>query len=90
MVHHGNQGKQAGKGHVRMSDSVCLKLVDISVYRNLPAAGAKTRRNNVIHRTDDGNIGAEGPLRDVGLPAGEIWSRSPASVPAPNRMVKSY
>jgi hypothetical protein len=90
MVRHGNRGKRAGKRKVRKSGSICLKLVDGSVCRNLPAESAKTRRNYVIDCTDDVNSGAEGAVRAVALSASQNRSRSPASVPAPNRMVKTY
>jgi hypothetical protein len=58
--------------------------------RNLPAESAKMRRNNVIDRTDDVNSGAEGAVRAVALSASQIRSRSLASVPPPNWMVKTY
>ena len=90
MVRHGNRGKRAGKRKVRKSGSICLKLVDGSVCRNLPAESAKTRQNYVIDCTDDVNSGAEGAVRAVALSASQNRSRSPASVPAPNRMVKTY
>ena len=90
MVRHGNRGKRAGKRKVRKSGSICLKLVDGSVCRNLPAESAKTRQNYVIDCTDDVNSGAEGAVRVVALSASQNRSRSPASVPAPNRMVKTY
>jgi len=90
IVPHGNQGKRAGKRNVRKSGSICLELVDGSVCRNLPAESAKMRRNQVIDRTDDVNSRAEGAVRVVVLSASQIRSRSPASVPAPNWMVKTY
>ena len=90
MVHHGNRGKRAGKRKVRKSSSICLKLDDGSVCRNLPAEIAKTRRNHVVDRTDDVNSGVEGAVRAVTLLASQIRSRSPGSVPAPNWMVKTY
>jgi hypothetical protein len=90
MVRHGNRGKRAGKRKVRKSGSVCLKLVDGSECHNLPAEIAKLRRNNVIDRTDDVNSSAEGAVRAVALSASQIRSRSPASVPATNWMVKTY
>jgi hypothetical protein len=90
MVHHGNRGTQAGKRKVSKSGSISLKLVDGSVCRNLPAERAKTQRNYHIDRTDDVNIGAKGVVRMVVLSASAIRSRSPASVPAPNWMVKTY
>jgi hypothetical protein len=72
------------------SGSVCLKLVDGSVCCNLQAESAKMRANYVIDRTDDVNSGAEGAVRAVALWASRIRSRSPASVPAPNWIVKTY
>jgi len=90
MVRHGNRGKQAGKRMVRKSRSICLKLVDGSVCRNLPAESAKMQRNHVIDRTDDVNSGAEGAVRAVALLASQIRWQSPASVPAPNWMLKTY
>jgi hypothetical protein len=90
MVHHGNRGKQAGKKKVRKSGSICLKLVDGSVCRNLPPESARMRRNHVIDRTDDVNSGAVGAVRAVALSASQIRSRSLASVPVPNWMVKTY
>jgi len=90
MVRHGNRGKRAGKRKVRKSGSICLKLVDGSVCRNLPAESAKTRTNHVINRTDDVNSGVEGAVRAVTLSASQIRLRSPARVPAPNWMVKTY
>jgi hypothetical protein len=74
MVRHGNRGKRAGKRQVRKSGSICLKLVDGSVCRNLPAERAKMRRNHVIDRTDDVNSGAEGAVRAVALLASQIRS----------------
>jgi len=90
MVRHGNRGKRAGKRKVRKSDSICLNLVDGSVCHNLPAESTKMRRNHVIDRTDDVNSGAEGAVRAVALTASQIRSQSPASVPAPYWMVKTY
>jgi len=90
MVHHGNRGKRAGKRKVTKSGSICLKLVDGSVCRNLPAKSAKMRRNQVIDRTDDVNSGAEGAVRVDALSASQNRSQSPASVPAPNGMVNTY
>jgi len=90
MVRHGNRGKRAGKRKVRKSGSICLKLVDGSVCHNFPAESAKMRRNPVIDQTDDVNSGAEGAVRAVALSASQIVSRSLASVPAPNWMVKTY
>jgi hypothetical protein len=90
MVRHGNREKRAGKRKVRKSSSIYLKLDDGSVCRNLPAESAKMRRNHVIDRTDDVNSGPVGPVRAVALSAIRIRSRSPASVPAPNWMVKYY
>jgi len=55
MVRHGNRGKRAGKRKVRKSGSKCLKLVNRSVCRNLPAERAKTRLNYIIYQTDDVN-----------------------------------
>ena len=69
---------------------ICIKLVDGSVCRNLPAESATMRQNHVIYCTDDVNSGAEGAVRAVALSASQNRSRSPASVPAPNRMVKTY
>ena len=89
MVCHGNQRKRAGTRKVRKSGSIYLKLVDGSVCHNLLAESAKMRRNHVIDRTDDVNSGAEGAVRAVALSASQNRSRSPASVPAPNRMVKT-
>jgi hypothetical protein len=57
MVHYGNQEKRAGKRKVSKSGSICLKSVDVSVCRNLPAESAKTEWNYVIYQTDDVNIG---------------------------------
>ena len=57
MVHHGNQGKRAGKRKVRKSGSLCPKLVDWSVCHNLPAESAIKGWNYVIDRTDDVNWG---------------------------------
>jgi hypothetical protein len=90
MVRHRNRGKQAGKRKVRKFGSICLKLVDGSVYHNLLADSAKTQPNYVIERTGDINSGAEGVVTAVALSASQISSRSPASVPAPNWMVKTY
>ena len=90
MVCHGNGGKRAGKRKVRKSRSICLKLVVGSVCHNLLAESAEMRRNHVLDRTDDVNSGAECAVREVALSASQIRSRSPASVPAPNWMVKTY
>jgi len=67
-----------------MSGPICLNSVDGSVCRNLLAESAKMRRNHLIDLTDDVNSGAEGAVREAALPASEIRSRSPASVPALN------
>jgi len=90
MLRNGNRGKLAGKRNVRKSGSICLKLVDGSVCLYLPAESAKMWRNHVIDRTDDVNSGSEGEVRAVALSASQMRSRSPASVPAPNWMVKTY
>jgi hypothetical protein len=90
MVRHGNRGKRAGKRKVRKSGSICLKLVDRSACRNLPAQSAKMWRNHVINRTDDVKSGAERAVRVVALWASQIRSRSLASVPALNWIVKTY
>jgi hypothetical protein len=90
MVRPGNQGKRAGKRKVRKSGSICPKLVDGSVCRNLPAESAKMRRNHVIDRSEDVNNDADGAVRAVALSASQIRLRSLASVPAPNWMVKTY
>jgi hypothetical protein len=90
MVHHGNREKRAGKRKVRKSGSICLKLVDGLVCRNFPAERAKTRQNNVIDRTDAMNGGGQGAVRAVPLSASQTRLRSPACVPAPNWMVKTY
>jgi len=90
MVCHGNRGKSAGKRKVSKSGSICLKSVDGSVCRNLPAEFVNMGRNHIIDRTDEVNSGAEGALTVVTLSASQIRSRSPAGVPAPNWMVKTY
>jgi len=90
MVHHENQGKGAGKRKVRKSGSICLKLVDGSVCRNLQAESAKMRWNHIVDQTDDVNSVAEGAVKAVALSASQIRSRSPASLPALNCMVKTY
>jgi hypothetical protein len=90
MVRHENRAKRAGKRQVRKSGSICLKLVDGSICRNLQEESAKMRKNHVIDRTDDVNSGPEGALRAVASSASQIRWRSPASVPAPNWMVKTY
>jgi hypothetical protein len=90
MVRNGNRGKQARKRMVRKSGFIRLKLVDGSVCHNLQAESTKIRRNHVIDRTNDVNSGAEGAVRAVALSASQITLRSPASVPAPNWMVKTY
>jgi len=90
MVRHPNRGKRAGKKKVRKSGCTCLKLVDGSVCHNSAAECAKVRRNHVIDRTDDVNSGAEGAVRVDALSASQIRSRSLASVPATNWMVKTY
>jgi hypothetical protein len=90
MVCHGNRGKRAAKRKVRKSGSICLKLVDGSVCRNLPAASAKMQKNHIIDRTDGVYSGVEGAVRAVALSASQIRSRSPAGVPALNWMVKTY
>jgi hypothetical protein len=90
MVRDENQAKRAGSRKFRKSGSICLKLVDGSICRNLPAESAKMRKNRVIDRTDDVNSGPEGALRAVALSASPIRSRSPASVSTPNWMVKTY
>jgi hypothetical protein len=90
MVRHGNRGKWAGKSKVKKSGSTCLKLVDGSECRNSPAESAKMHRNHVIDLTDDVNSGEEGAVRADALSASQIRSRSPASVPATNWMVKTY
>jgi len=74
MVRHGSRGKRAGNRKVRKSGCICLKLVDGSVCRNLPAESAKMRRNHVIDRTDDVNSGAEGEVRAVVSSASQIRS----------------
>jgi hypothetical protein len=90
MVCHRNRGKPAGKRKARKSGSICLKFVNGSVCRNLPAESAKMRRNHVNDLTDDMNSSAEGAVRAVALLASQIRSRSLTSVPAPNWMVKTY
>ena len=90
MLRHGKQGKRAGKIEVRKSGSMCLKLVVRSVCRNLPAECAKMRRNHILDWTDDLNSGAQGVVRAVALSGSQIRSRSPATVPATNWMVKTY
>jgi hypothetical protein len=55
MVCHGNGGKQAGKRYVRTLSSICLRLVDGSLCRNIPAKYANTGHSYVIYRTDDLN-----------------------------------
>jgi len=90
MVRHGNRGKRAGQRKVRKSGSICLKLVDRSVCRNLPGESAKMRRNQVIDWTDAMNSDAEGVVRAVVLSASQIKSHFPASVPALNWMVNTY
>jgi len=45
MVGHGNLGKQAGKRNVMKSGSICLKLLDGSVCRKLPAESVITRHS---------------------------------------------
>jgi len=90
MVCHGNRGKRAGNRKVRKSGSICLKLVDWSVCRDLPAECAKTRPNYVSDCTNYVNSGAEGAVRAVVLSASQNRSQSPVSVPAPNWMVKTY
>jgi len=57
MLHHGNRGKRAGKRKGRKLGSICVKLVDGFVCRNIPAESNKMRRSYVIYRTDDMNIG---------------------------------
>ena len=57
MVNHGNWRKRAGKKKVRKSRSLCLKLVDGSVCRKLPAESAKMRRSYIIYWTNDVNSG---------------------------------
>jgi hypothetical protein len=90
MVRQANRGKRDVKRKLRKSGSICLKLVDATVCHNLPAETGKMRRNHVIHRTDDVNSGAEGAVRVVALSPSQIRSRSRASVPASNWMVKTY
>jgi len=90
MVGHGNRGKRAGKRKVMKSGAICLKLVDGSVCRNLPAESAEMPGNHVIVPTDDVNSGAEGAVSAVALSASQIRSQSLASVPAPKKMVKTY
>jgi len=90
MVRRGNRGKRAGKRKIMKSGSICLYLVDGSACSNLPTKNTKARRNHVIHQTDDVDSGVEGAVRAVELSAIHIRSRSPASVPAPNWIVKTY
>jgi hypothetical protein len=90
MVRHGNRGKRAGKRIVRKSVSICLKLVDGSVCRNSPAESAKMGLYYVIDWTDDVNSGAESAVRVVAVLARQIRLRSPASLPAPNWMIRTY
>jgi len=90
MVRHANRGKRAGTRKVRKSSSICPKWVDGFECHNLLAESTKMRRNLIIDRTDDVNSGAEGAVRAVVSSASQIRLRSPATVPAPNWMVKTY
>jgi hypothetical protein len=57
MVHREYRGKQARQRQVKKSGSICLKLVDESVYGNILVESANMWRNFVIDRTDDVSSG---------------------------------
>jgi len=51
------------KRKIRKSGSICLTLVDRSVWCNILAESARMRRSYLIYRTDDVNCGVSETVR---------------------------